>query len=119
MQGLSQAIFFVLKGVYVGFGTLVLVGAMSYFAYVQLSRRSPKSAVLWTSVVSLLLLAVVLYLGSGRVLLGHAAGALGAGTLAPTEADQWFSLVANALGGLLGIAGGIKLRTTYWPANPD
>ncbi len=117
MQGLSQAIFFVLKGAAVGFGTLVLTGVSSYFAYVLFSRRAPKSAWLWASVVSLVFLAVILYFGSGRVLLGHAEGALGAGPLAPTESDQWFSLFANAIGGLLGIVGGIKLRTTYWPAS--
>jgi len=119
MQGLSQVIFFVLKGAAVGFGTLVLTGVAAFFSYVLFSRRSAQSAWLWATIVSLAFLVVVLYFGSGRVLLGHDAGALGAGPLAPTESDQWFAFAANAVCGLLGIGGGIKLRTTYWPANPD
>lgn len=120
MQGLSQAIFVVLKGVSIGFGTLVLVGVLSFFSYVKFIRSSPKHAWLWATIVSLIFLGGMLYFGSGKELMAFSSSADDSGSIAhgADESDLWFGFAANAIGGLIGIFAGIKLRIRYWPANP-
>lgn len=120
MHGLSQAIFVVLKGASIGFGTLVLVGVLSFFSYVQFIRSGPKYAWLWATIVALVFLGGMLYFGSGKELMALSSNADGSGSIAhgADESDLWFGFAANAIGGLIGIFAGIKLRIRYWPANP-
>ncbi len=118
MHGLSQAIFIILKGASIGFGTLVLVGVLSFFSYVKFIRSSPEYAWLWATFVSLIFLGGMLYFGGGKELMALSSGAGGSGSIAfsADESDLWFGFAANAVGGLIGILVGIQLRIIYGPA---
>ncbi len=118
MHGLSQAIFVVLKGASIGFGTLVLIGVVSFFSYVMFIRISPKYAWLWATIVSLIFLGGMLYFGSGKELMALSSSADGSGSIAygADESDLWFGFTANAMGGLIGVFAGIKLWIIYGPA---
>lgn len=117
MHGFSQMVFVILNGVAMGFSPLVLIGAASFFSYVLFLRRSSRYAWLWATIISLIILAGMLYFSVGKALLEPHANVDGFKAIAPVvkESDLWFGFVAKAIGGLLGIFAGIKFRTHYWP----
>lgn len=119
MQGLSQAIFVILKGMSMGFVSLVLVGVASFFSYVLFSRRSPGYAWLWTTLVSLVVLGGILYFAGGKELMGLPATVDGQVAEGVDDPDLMLGFAANAISGLVGIFAGIKLRRHYWPTNRD